>query len=144
MDRRERHDENWTNRLLRDMKKDTMREETESSEEEIQKVKRTSRIFWTRSLRKSRRIALTWSFRSIATSTSARYKPYLKHASQYLVGMEVMEIPGKDWTEIVRAAMKRITIQRDGRPRIEGLIPTKSAKARSYASNPCTPLCGCS
>jgi len=29
MDRRERHDENWTNRLLRDMKKDTMREEQE-------------------------------------------------------------------------------------------------------------------
>jgi hypothetical protein len=29
MDRRERHDENWTNRLLRDMQKDTMREEQE-------------------------------------------------------------------------------------------------------------------
>jgi hypothetical protein len=29
MDRRERHDENWTNTLLRDMKKDAMREEQE-------------------------------------------------------------------------------------------------------------------
>ncbi len=60
------------------------------------------------------------------------------------IGFEVIAIPGENWTEIVRTVIKRVTIQKDGTPRIEGLIPAMTAKARISAGKLDTPLCCCS
>jgi site-specific DNA recombinase len=61
----------------------------------------------------------------------AKHRPYLSYASSNFIGLEVMEIPGKDWTEIIRTMVKRITVQKDGKPRIEAIIPVDPGAAQA-------------
>jgi hypothetical protein len=40
-----------------------------------------------------------------------------------------MEIPGENWVEIVRTVIKRIIVHKDGRTRIEAIIPAEAAQS---------------